>query len=156
MKRFYKEAGVSEGPDGFGVTLDGRPIKTPGRTAMLVPQRALAEAIAAEWEAQEGEIKPHTMPMMQLAATVIDHFPVNRPAVEATVLRFAETDTVCYRAEAGQPTELIRLQKALWDPLLDWLADRYGARLQTAEGILAVTQPGDAIDTFVAIRSGSR
>jgi len=151
VKRFYKTAGVSEGPDGFGVTLDGRQIKTPGRSAIAVPHRGLAEAIAAEWEAQEGEIKPHTMPMMQLAATVIDHFPANRPAVEATVLRFAETDTVCYRAEPGQPNELIRLQKALWDPLLDWLADRHGARLKTAEGILAVTQPREALDRLAGV-----
>ena len=151
MKRFYKTAGVSEGPDGFGVTLDGRPIKTPGRAAIAVPYRGLAEAIAAEWDAQEAEIKPHTMPMMQLAATVIDHFPVNRTAVEATVLRFAETDTVCYRAEPGQPNELVRLQKALWDPLLDWLADRHGARLITAEGILAVTQPRGALDRLAGV-----
>jgi chaperone required for assembly of F1-ATPase len=151
VKRFYKSAGVSEGPNGFGVTLDGRPIKTPGRATIAVPRHGLAEAIAAEWDAQQDEIKPHTMPMMQLAATVIDHFPANRPAVEATVLRFAETDTVCYRAEPGQPTELIRLQKALWDPLLDWLADRHGARLRTAEGILAVTQPREALDMLAEV-----
>jgi chaperone required for assembly of F1-ATPase len=151
LKRFYKAAGVSEGPNGFGVVLDGRPIKTPGRATIAVPHRRLAEAIAAEWDAQEAEVKPHTMPMMQLAATVIDHFPANRSAVEATVLRFAETDTVCYRAEADQPNELIRLQKALWDPLLDWLSDRHGARLETAEGILAVTQPREALDTLAGV-----
>ncbi len=146
MKRFYKEASVGEGPEGFAVMLDGRPIKTPGRATMTVPFRRLAEAIAAEWQAQEGEIRPHTMPMMQLAATVIDHIPVHRDAVRATTLRFAETDTVCYRAGPGQPIELIRLQKALWDPLLDWLADRWGARLETVEGILPVTQPRAALD----------
>lgn len=153
MKRFYKTAGVAEGPNGFSVMLDGRPIKTPGRATIAVPQRALAEAIAAEWEAQEGEIRPYTMPMMQLAATVIDHFPANRQAVEATILRFAETDTVCYRAEPGQPAELIRLQKALWDPLLDWLDERHGARLETAEGILAVRQPRDALDRLAGVIS---
>ncbi len=151
MKRFYKEAAVGEGPGGFGVMLDGRPIKTPGRATMTVPFRRLAETIAAEWQAQDGEIRPHTMPMMQLAATVIDHIPAHRDAVRATTLRFAETDTVCYRAEPGQPTELIRLQKALWDPLLDWLADRHGARLKTAEGILPVTQPREALDRLADV-----
>jgi chaperone required for assembly of F1-ATPase len=151
VKRFYKTAGVAEGPNGFSVTLDGRPIKTPGRATIAVPHRRLAEAIAAEWEAQEGEIKPHTMPMMQLAATVIDHLPANRPAVAATVLRFAETDTICYRAEPGQPVELIRLQKALWDPLLDWLAERHGARLDTTEGILAVTQPRETLERLAGV-----
>jgi chaperone required for assembly of F1-ATPase len=141
VKRFYKQVAVTEGPAGFGVALDGKLIKTPSRVPIAVPYRPLAEAIAEEWRAQEVEVRPHTMPMTQLAATVIDHFPVNRPAVEATVLRFAETDTVCYRAEPGQPSELIRLQQALWDPLLDWISDHYGANLLTTEGVLPLAQP---------------
>jgi len=112
---------------------------------IAVPNRALAEAIAEEWRAQEVEVRPHTMAMMQLAATVIDHLPVNRPAIEAAILRFAETDTVCYRAEPGQPNELIRLQKALWDPLLDWVYARYGVTLKTTEGILPIAQPGETL-----------
>jgi chaperone required for assembly of F1-ATPase len=112
---------------------------------IAVPKRALAEAIAKEWRAQEIQVRPHTMAMMQLAATVIDHLPVNRPAIEAAILRFAETDTVCYRAEPGQPTELIRLQKALWDPLLDWVYDHYGVTLKTTEGILPIAQPGETL-----------
>jgi chaperone required for assembly of F1-ATPase len=146
VKRFYKEVQVIAGQSDFGVALDGKVIKTPGRVPITVPFRPLAEAIAVEWRAQEVEVRPHTMPMMQLAATVIDHFPANRPAIEATILRFAETDTVCYRAEPGQPTELIRLQKALWDPLLDWMADRYGARLQITDGVLPITQPREAME----------
>lgn len=146
MKRFYKEVQVIAGPDGYGVGLDGKMIKTPGRKPILVPNLRLAEAIADEWRAQETEIRPHTMPMMQLAATVIDHFPVHRQAVEATILRFAETDTVCYRAEPGQPVELIALQRALWDPLLNWLAQHHGATLLTTSGILPVKQPGEAME----------
>ena len=148
MKRFYKEVQVIEGPDSFGVALDGKVIKTPGRVPITVPFRPLAEAIAVEWRAQEVEVRPHTMPMMQLAATVIDHFPANRPAIEATILRFAETDTVCYRAEPGQPAELIALQHALWDPLLDWVSDRLGATLETTEGVLPIAQPRETLDIF--------
>jgi chaperone required for assembly of F1-ATPase len=151
VKRLYKDAGVTEVREGFAVALDGRPIKTPGRVILAVPRRTLAEAIAEEWRAQEKEVKPHTMPMMQLAATVIDHLPANRAAVEETVLRFAETDTVCYRAEAGQPTELIRLQKALWDPLLSWLADHHGVVLRTTEGILPVSQHPEALDRLADV-----
>ncbi|MDB5393566.1 MAG: Chaperone required for the assembly of the mitochondrial F1-ATPase [Rhodospirillales bacterium] len=147
MKRFYKEVQVIEG-EGFGICLDGKAIKTPRRTPILVPGRRLAEAIAMEWRAQETEIRPHTMPMMQLAATVIDHFSINRPAVEATILRFAETDTVCYRAEPGQPAELIALQRELWDPLLAWLAQHHGATLVTTSGILPVKQSGEAMETL--------
>jgi chaperone required for assembly of F1-ATPase len=151
VKRFYKDVQVIEGPEDVGVALDGKVIKTPGRVPIAVPFRALAEAIAVEWRAQEVEVRPHTMPMMQLAATVIDHIPANRSAIEAAILRFAETDTVCYRAEPGQPTELIRLQKALWNPLLDWMADRYGARLLTIEGVLPTTQPREAIETLTSL-----
>ncbi len=151
MKRFYKEVQLVEGPAGFGVALDGKAIKTPGRTPVAVPFRALAEAIAAEWRAQEGEVRPHTMAMMQLAATVIDHLPVNRPAIAAETLRFAETDTVCYRAERGQPTELIRLQKALWDPLIAWIAERWNVALKVTEGVLPVTQPRETLAEFAEI-----
>jgi len=138
-------------PAGFGVALDGKMIKTPGRVPIAVPMRVLAEAIAEEWRAQEGEVRPHTMAMMQLAATVIDHLPVNRPAIEAAILRFAETDTVCYRAEPGQPTELVRLQKALWDPLLEWVRERYGVTLKTTEGILPIAQAREALETLAEI-----
>jgi len=148
LKRFYKDVSVAEQPGGFGVALDGKLIKTPGRTPILVPQLPLAEAIAGEWRAQETEIRPHTMPMMQLAATVIDHFPVHRSGVEATILRFAETDTVCYRAEPGQPAELIALEKALWDPLLDWVNDSLGATLLTTTGILPIAQPAETLAIF--------
>jgi chaperone required for assembly of F1-ATPase len=154
VKRFYKDVQVvPASPDGFGVALDGKTIKTPGRTPIRVPNPDLAEAIADEWRAQETEIKPHTMPMMQLAATVIDHLPANRPAIEATTLRFAETDTVCYRAEPDQPKELIALQRALWDPLLEWLGDRYGAVLTTTAGVLPVKQPSEALDILARVVS---
>ncbi len=148
MKRFYKEVAVVEQPGGLGVALDGKLIKTPGRVPILVPHPPLAEAIAEEWQAQEDEIRPHRMPMMQLAATVIDHIPANRAAVEATILRFAETDTVCYRAEPGQPAELIGLQKALWDPLIDWVADTSGAELRITTGVLPIAQPAETLAIF--------
>lgn len=154
MKRFYKEVGVLEMPGGFGVTLDGKPIKTPGRVNIAVPTRALAEAIADEWLAQETEIKPQTMPMMQLAATVIDHLENNREQIEATVVRFAETDMVCYRADSREPAELLALQQALWDPLLSWLRDRHGVTLLTTAGVLPITQPREAINALTAVVTG--
>jgi len=151
LKRFYKEVGVCELPGGFGVTLDGKTIKTPGKVNIAVPTLALAEGIAGEWLAQETEIKPQTMPLMQLAATVIDHLEANREMIEATVVRFAETDMVCYRADDREPAELLALQKALWDPLLDWLRDRHGVTLLTTAGVLPVTQPREAIAALAGI-----
>ncbi len=154
MKRFYKEVGVCDLPEGFGVTLDGKPIKTPGKVNIAVPTLALAEGIAAEWLAQEAEIKPQTMPLMQLAATVIDHLENSRDMIEATVVRFAETDMVCYRADAREPAELLALQQALWDPLLDWLRNRHGVTLLTTAGVLPVTQPREAIAALAAVVAG--
>jgi len=154
LKRFYKEVGVCDLPEGYGVTLDGKPIKTPGRVNIAVPTRALAEGIADEWLAQETEVKPPTMPLMQLSATVIDHLPANRAMVEAALVRFAETDMVCYRADNTEPAELLALQEALWDPLLAWLRDRHGVRLLTTAGILPITQPRAAIATLAGVVAG--
>jgi chaperone required for assembly of F1-ATPase len=154
LKRFYKEVGVCELPGGFGVTLDGKPIKTPGKVNIAVPTLALAEGIAGEWLAQETEIKPQTMPLMQLAATVIDHLEANREMIEATVVRFAETDMVCYRADDREPPELLALQKALWDPLLDWLHDRHGVTLLATAGVLPITQPREAIAALAGVVAG--
>ncbi len=154
MRRFYKEVGVCELPEGFGVTLDGKSIKTPGKVNIAVPTVALAEGIASEWLAQEAEIKPQTMPLMQLAATVIDHLEANREMIEATVVRFAETDMVCYRADDREPAELLALQKALWDPLLDWLRDRHGVTLLTTAGVLPITQAREAIAALAGVVAG--
>src|SRR5438045_8385381 len=69
-KRFYKSVGLTETPDGFSVTLDGRIIKTPAKRLLLVPSRAVAEGIAAEWEAQKEASDPTSMPLTRLAHSV--------------------------------------------------------------------------------------
>jgi len=146
MKRLYADVGVETVEGGFGISLDGKPIRTPGRRLLAVPTRALAEGIAAEWRAQGTSVRPETMPLMQLAATVLDHLAIHRAEVEPVVVRFAETDLVCYRAD--QPPELVRRQRAAWEPLLDWLAETYGARLAVTVGVLPVSQPKEAISAL--------
>jgi chaperone required for assembly of F1-ATPase len=146
VKRLYAAVDIEPAPDGFAVTLDRRPIKTPGRRTLVLPTEALAEGIAAEWREQGTSIRPDTMPLMQLAATVLDHLAAHRPEVEAALLRFAETDLVCYRAD--EPAELVRLQRAHWEPPLDWLAENYGVRLAVTAGILPISQPLEAIATL--------
>ena len=71
-KRFYKQAELVDAQDGVGISLDGRPILTPRRRAFVAPTRTLAEAIAAEWEAQGETIDPRNMPLTRLANAVID------------------------------------------------------------------------------------
>ncbi len=57
-KRFYKEAAVQPAENGFAVVLDGRPVRTPARRSLVAPQQVLAQAIAAEWQAQTDVIDP--------------------------------------------------------------------------------------------------
>jgi len=118
MRRFYKVVTVDAGETGFQVRLDGKPVLTPARHPLLVRSAALAEAIAAEWSAQEQYIRPETMPMMQLACTCADRLTALRGLITDELLNYLPTDLLCYRAES--PNDLVARQTALWQPLLDW------------------------------------
>ena len=144
MKRFYKDTGVEEGEDGFRVLLDGKPMRTPAKAILVVPTRALADAIAAEWAAvpEKAEINAAHLPLTRLAATGIDRVVARRAEVIADTAKYAGSDLLCYRATA--PDSLVKLQQELWQPLLDWAVERHGARLVTADGIGFVDQPEEA------------
>jgi chaperone required for assembly of F1-ATPase len=144
MKRFYKVTGIDEGEGGFRVLLDGKPMRTPAKAVLVVPTRALAEAITAEWAAvpDKAEINAAHLPLTRLAATGIDRVVARRDEVIAETSKYAGSDLLCYRA-AG-PDSLVGLQRERWDPLLAWAAERHGARLTTAEGIGFVEQAADA------------
>jgi chaperone required for assembly of F1-ATPase len=142
-RRFYKEAtAVAEG-DVWRIALDGKVVKTPARNPLSLPTRPLAEAIAAEWAAQDAKVKPDTMPLMQLASTAIDRVAPDRNRVIAETAGYAATDLVCYRAES--PDELVARQAAHWDPLIDWLRERYDVSLKVAAGVIAVPQSDQAL-----------
>lgn len=143
MKRFYKEVTVVAGGDGYAVRLDGKPVLTPARRPLLVPSAALAEAMAAEWEAQKDIIKPDAMPLTRLANSAIDGVSERRLEVVADLTCYAETDLICYWAE--HPRDLVTRQAHGWRPLLDWAASRFGANLQTFGGLMPQPQPADAV-----------
>ena len=143
MKRFYKTVAVEQAPDGFHVLLDGKTVKTPARQTLLLPTRALAEAIGEEWRSQDQDIMPASMPMLRLANTTQDGIVATRPDVIAAILRFGEHDLLCYRVEAAP--ELLRRQREGWDPMLDWAAAEIGARLTVTEGVGHVAQPPQAM-----------
>ncbi len=143
-KRFHADSAVVVLEDGAaGVALDGRPIRTPGGAAMSLPVSALAEAIAAEWAAQEGTVRPYSMPMMRLAATAIDRVGRERDAVVAEIAAYGGNDLLCYRA--GAPEALVRKQAETWQPLLDWCARTHGARLAVTEGVTHIGQSPEAL-----------
>lgn len=139
MRRFFKSARLSKNKDGYTVALDGRTIRTPGGVALTLSSRALATAIAEEWEAQKEEIVPHTMPLMRLASVALDRIATAREHVIAEVLNYAMTDLLCYRA--GEPDALVQLQAEAWQPLLNWAADKYNAPLVVTTEIAAIVQP---------------
>ncbi len=128
---------------GFGVRLDAKPLHTPGRIPLLVPSEALAGAIGAEWAAQTGAIRPDTMPMMQLAATALDRIAPQRAQVVDALVKYAETDLLCHRADG--PPALVERQARVWQPLLDWAALRFDAALQVQTGIMPRPQPEGAM-----------
>jgi chaperone required for assembly of F1-ATPase len=146
MKRFYTTASASAVEGGFDVRLDGKPIRAPGGTPIVVPSEKLAHAIAGEWQAQPatGEIKPLQMPLMRLAATGLERVPGQRAQVIADTAKYAGSDLLCYRAT--DPDSLVARQCKAWDPLLAWLGERFGARLEAASGVILRPQSPDAVE----------
>lgn len=142
-KRFYTDVGVGEGEGGFTILLDGRPVRTPARGLLAVPTRALAEAMAAEWAAQEREINPFLMPLTRLVNVALDRVGPEAEAVREEVVRYAGTDMLFYRAEG--PQTLADRQATCWDPVLDWIRSAHGARFFLTEGVRHVTQPEEAL-----------
>ena len=143
-KRFYKEATVAEaGGEAFAVLLDGKPAKTPARNALALPNAALAEAVAAEWNAIEKDIDPVRLPLTRLANLAIDAIAIAPQPVIGEIVQYAASDLVCYRA--GAPEGLVTLQNERWNPVLDWAASKLNARFVLAEGVIHVRQPDDAL-----------
>jgi chaperone required for assembly of F1-ATPase len=147
-KRFWTAAAVVPAPGGHGLALDGKPVRTPAKAPLVVPSLAMAREIAAEWDAQQGEIRPQTMPMTRAANSAIDRVAPVRAEVAAIVAGYAETDLICYRAEA--PQGLAARQAAAWDPLLTWAEGRYGAPLVPVTGVMYAPQPPASVERLAA------
>jgi chaperone required for assembly of F1-ATPase len=143
-KRFYSQAHVGEAEGGgFALLLDGKPVMTPARRALTAPTAPLAEAIAAEWNAQAELIDPARMPLTRLAHAVIDAVADALKPVADEVAQYLGADLLCYRAEA--PPGLVERQTQAWDPVLAWAHEALGARLKLAQGIVHVAQPSEAL-----------
>ena len=146
MRRFYEQASAIAAEDVFRVTLDDRPVLTPGRAAVAVPTMALAEAIALEWAGQGAEIDPESMPLTRIAATALDRAGPQRAAVSQAVIAYAATDLLCYRAQS--PVELAERQAAAWQPILDWAALQIDAPMMVTQGIVPLTQSPSSLDAL--------
>ena len=138
-RRFWKDTGVADDNGRFALTLDGRRAKTPGRADLSVPTRELAQAMADEWEAQGEFIDPAAMPLTRIVNSALDGVAREMAATLDEVVKYAGSDLLFYRA--GDPASLVAEQAAAWDPVLDWLRERHGARFVLSEGITFVAQP---------------
>lgn len=145
MRRKYQSCTVNTAAGGYELALDDRPMRTPAGRPFVVGSPALAEVIAAEWNAvpEKGEIRPLAMPMTRLAVTAIDRVAGQRDKVVDDIVAYGRSDLLCYRAE--QPVELAVRQAAGWDPWLDWVLRRYGAGLRSTQGVMPIVQDEAAI-----------
>jgi chaperone required for assembly of F1-ATPase len=144
VKRFWKAAEVTREKDRWGVNLDGRPVRTPARAALEVPNQALAQAIADEWNGVEEEVDPRALPLTGIANAAIDRVAPHREAFAARIARYAEADLACYRSEG--PPALVDRQSAAWDPLLEWARRRFDVDFAITSGVVHVTQPAATVD----------
>jgi len=142
-KRFYAGADVAEAEGGFSILLDGKPIRTPSGRPVIAPSRAIADAIAAEWNAQGETIDPLTMPLTRFANSVIEGVIDRVDAVRDDIAKYLGSDLLFYRA--GHPEGLVAREARHWDPILFWAAETLGAHFILAEGIVHVVQPDSAI-----------
>lgn len=146
-RRFYDA--VSAAPadgGGYAVLLDGRPVRRPAGSPLVLPTMALAEAIAAEWATQGERLDPQTMPLTRLANTALDRVRPDRDALIAALLSHVDGDLLCYRAE--WPAELVARQGAAWQPLLDWAEAALSARLTVTAGLMPQRQSAEVTDAL--------
>jgi chaperone required for assembly of F1-ATPase len=144
MKRFWKQVDVQAEDDGWGIRLDGRPVRTPARATLTVPTKRLAQTIAEEWRSVADDVDPRAMPLTGTANAAIDRVESERQAFAGGLARYAEADLACYRSE--WPPELVERQAKAWDPLLAWARRRYDVDFVTTTGMLHVPQPPATIE----------
>lgn len=147
-KRLWKEATVEAAEDGWRVLLDGRAVRTPAGRSLTLPTEPLAEAVVAEWDGQDEVIEPLSMPLTRMANSALDKVGPQRAAVAEMLAAYGETDLLSYRA--GSPAGLARRQAECWNPLLDWAAERLGARLAVAVGVMPIAQSEAAVARLAA------
>jgi chaperone required for assembly of F1-ATPase len=145
-RRFYKSTTTIQADGGFAVSLDGRIPKTPARASLILPNLAVAQLVAAEWEAQGEAVIPASMPLTRLVNVAIDRAQETRAAMIDEVVKYAGTDLVCYRAPS--PKSLVTAQASAWDPLMAWAQATHNVELLTTFDAMAVPQPNASLEAL--------
>lgn len=147
-KRFYKAVSIAPIDGLHRVLLDGKPVRTPGRNILAVAPWRAACALEAEWAAQGEFVDPMTMPLTRLVNSAIDGVSREIEAVKEAVAAYAGSDLTCYRA--GEPPRLDERQRLAWEPVLDWVKERFGTRPVATIGVVAVAQPPQLLSAIRA------
>jgi chaperone required for assembly of F1-ATPase len=148
IRRFYKDVTLAPHAGGWQVMLDARAVKTVGGASQIVPTQALAEALAAEWRRQGERIDPASLPLRDMADYAIDIIAPDPRVCAEGLLAYAETDTLCYRADPDEP--LHARQQAEWEPLLAAFEAAHGVTLTRVSGVLHRPQPPATIAALTA------
>lgn len=147
-RRFWTRAAVAAHPDGWAVSLDGKTALTPARAALATRHKNLAQAVAAEWDAVGEILDPRALPLTGYLNAVIDRVRPNRGRFAADVAQFAGAELICYRADS--PAALVARQRAGWDPILDWMTERYDIRLACGLGVTPIRQSPETLVRLAA------
>lgn len=142
MKRFYTLVSTDKTTNGFRILLDGRAVKTSSKVDLVIPNQSIADAVMREWVAQEKKIIPNTMPLTQILNTKIDRVSQNRTTITEYLVKYFDTDLLCYRADF--PPALAQKQQELWQPWLEWFEKNYGFVLKTTTDLIALKQDDEA------------
>lgn len=146
MKRFWKEVSVRQHDGGWQVLLDDRPIKTQSGSSQLLPTKESADLVAGEFAAQGEEIDPRSFVYRDMADFAIDMVRPDRAAHIAKLLAYAETDTLCYRADPDEA--LFKRQQEIWDPLVTACDIAHGIKLERASGIVHRRQSDTSVNAL--------
>ena len=149
-RKFYERATFDPASGGFRILLDGKPLRTQGRNAMVIVSRLLAEAVAAEWDAQVVVIDPERMPLTRLVNLTIDRAAAEREAYVGNILAYARTDLLCYRSP-----EIAERQGTMFNPVLQWAGRALGIHLLTTESLMPIDQPQASLDALAALLAGA-
>lgn len=155
LKRFYTAANLQQNADGFCITLDGRPIKTPQQKLLHTKSEKLAQHICAEWNAQEEHINSDAMPLTRLLNIALDRVAEDRPALLEDIARYCDTDLLFYREPQATKNdaarELALLQQKHFTPILDWCSKTHGVTFALARGVMPISQPPATLQKLCSI-----
>ncbi|WP_313349699.1 ATP12 family protein [Paracoccus sp. (in: a-proteobacteria)] len=142
-RRFWSSVAVHSEDGGWTVLLDERPLRTPGKRPLHLPTKALALAVADEWQAVQDEIQPNRMPLTRASNSAIEKVVPQFHGIVSMLAEYGDTDLLAYRAD--KPEELLRAQAEGWDPLIDWAATELRAPLRITHGVIPVPQDPEVL-----------